>query len=283
MPMHIGNWQLDTVNGGQFRLDGGVLFGVIPKIMWKGLVTVDDDNCVFLTNHCVLARDGRHTVLIDSGYGGNYGPVERECYGMDAGTPLLESLGKLNVKPSDIDTVVLSHLHFDHVGGCSILLDGHRDLTFQTAQHFVGRWEWQDAMAQRPESQSAYLMDDLQPLQSCERLMLYDDGEEIVPGLRACHTGGHTRGHMALMIRSSGKTASYLSDICPSTLHLRRLWHPAYDTHPLQTRRRKGDLLLQAADEEWIVMWNHDPKVAVSRVVKDARREFQAIECAASL
>jgi len=276
--MQLGNWQLDTVNGGMFRLDGGVMFGVVPKHIWKHVATPDEQNRILCANHCVLARDGRHTVLVDCGYGGRYALLDRKFYDMEPGEPLLESLAELGVAPEEVDHVVFSHLHFDHVGGALRGDKSSSRLTFPNASHVVGSWEWEAACSGLPELQTAYPSQDICSLGELTRPRLIEDGEEIVPGMFARTTGGHTRGHLSLMFRSNGHTACYPGDICPSTYHLRRMWHLSYDVYPLDTRRNKIQLLSEAADDQWWMLWNHDPTTAVSRVVRDTKREFIATE-----
>jgi glyoxylase-like metal-dependent hydrolase (beta-lactamase superfamily II) len=277
--MQLGNWQLDTIDGGTFWLDGGVMFGVVPKTLWANVAPPDQANRVACANNCLLARDGRHTVLVDTGYGGKFSPLDRKFYCMESGEPLVASLAALGVAPEDIDTVVFSHLHFDHVCGATRLdATGKRVPIFSRARHIVGRREWEDATSGSPELATAYPLDDILPLYEAGLMMVVDDGQQLLPGLRGEVTGGHTRGHMALFFQSQGQTAAYLGDICPSTVHLRRMWHLAYDTYPLDTRRRKPEFLGRAADEGWWIMWNHDPRVIASRVARDAKREFVHVD-----
>ncbi len=275
--MHLGNWQLDTINGGKFRLDGGVMFGVVPRTIWKSVAPPDELNRIDCANNCVLARDGSHTVLIDTGYGGKFAPLDRRFYKMEEGAPLLEGLAELGVAPEEIDTVVFSHLHFDHVCGATRLdATGKRVPIFTRARHIVGRIEWEDATGGAPELETAYPINDILPLYEAGLMTVVEDGQ-ILPGLRGELTGGHTRGHMALFFESGGQTAAYLGDICPSTAHLRRMWHLAYDTYPLDTRRRKPEYLARAADQQWWILWNHDPRVGASRVARHPKREFVAL------
>lgn len=277
--MHLGNWQLDSLNGGLFRLDGGVMFGVVPKSIWKNAAPCDEQNRIACANNCLLARDGRHTVLIDTGYGGKFALLDRKFYSMEEGEPLIAALAAIGVAPEDIDTVVFSHLHFDHVCGATRFdATGRRVPIFPKARHLVGRIEWEDATGRKSELETAYPLDDILPLYDNGLMMILEDGQEIVPGLRCEVTGGHTRGHLACFFTSGGQTAAYLGDICPSTVHLRRMWHLAYDTYPLDTRRRKPELLTRAAQEGWWIFWNHDPRVAISRVAPDAKREFVAVD-----
>ena len=277
--MYLGDWQLDTVSGGAHVIDGGVMFGVVPRTIWAGVAAPDELNRVRCANHCVLARNGRQTVLVDTGYGGKYGALDRKFYALEPGEPLLESLAALGVTPADVDMVVLSHLHFDHVGGCTRYDDQRRLVTtFPRAQHVVGRLEWEDATSGAAEVKSAYASDNLHPLEASGRLVLVDDGAEILPGLHACLTGGHTRGHLAVRFESAGQTALFIGDFCPTTAHVRQMWHTAYDTYPLETRRRKPQILAQVAEGNWWILWYHDPRVAVSRLQRHPRREFAVID-----
>jgi glyoxylase-like metal-dependent hydrolase (beta-lactamase superfamily II) len=282
--MQLGEWQLEIVSGGTFWIDGGVMFGLVPRALWTNVSAPDESNRILCADHCILARNGRQTVLVDTGYGGKYGLLDRKFYGMESGEPLVENLAARGLSPEDIDLVVFSHLHFDHVGGASRRdLHGRIVPAFPKAKYFVGRMEWEDAASGMLELQTAYSPEHLAPLEACGRLVLMDDGSEVVPGLRACLTGGHTRGHLSLRFESGGQTLVYLGDLCPTTNHLRRMWHTAYDTYPLDTRRRKPHLLGEAADRGWWIVWNHDPKVAVSRLQRHPKREFVVVEPQAKL
>ena len=279
--MQIGNWQIDPVNGGYFRLDGGVMFGVVPKSLWKEVAPVDDNNRILIGNHCFLARDGRQTVLIDTGYGGKYSPLDRKFYEMQAGDPLLDSLATLGVQPSEIDSVIFSHLHFDHVGGATCFDERRqRQLVFPNATHYVGTTEWSDAISESVEVKTAYTADEIAPLKSARLELLPDDSGKanVLPGIRVVRSGGHTRGHLSIYFESMNQSAVFLGDICPSTAHLRRMWHTAYDTFPLETRRRKPELLTEAAQRGTWVLWNHDPNTAVSRIEVDPKREFRVVD-----
>ena len=278
--MNFGNWQIDPVNGGYFRLDGGVMFGVVPKSLWQDVATVDDKNRILIGNHCFVARDGRQTILIDTGYGGKYTPLDRKFYDMEADDPLQTSLRQLGIDSNDITCVVFSHLHFDHVGGATSLdAQRNRQLVFPQARHVIGRMEWEDATSDAVEVKTAYAMQDVMPLKEA-KLELIDDrsGLEIVPGLKAIHSGGHTRGHLSLRFESMNQSAMFIGDICPSRAHMRRMWHTAYDTLPLETRRRKPELLSTAAREGCWILWNHDPQLVASRVEVDPKREFVAVD-----
>lgn len=280
----LGDWTLHSVSGGRFRVDGGTMFGVVPKAVWQKLQPPDDSNRIRNATNCVLARDERHTVLIDTGYGGKCGPREREYMALEPGEPLLAGLSAIDVGPDDIDLVVLSHLHFDHAGGATIAAaDGTLRPAFPRARYVVQRVEWEDAIGGASELRNAYPTPWLLPLAEHKRLDLIDGDVEMLPGVRTIVTGGHTRGHQAILIESRGETAVYVGDLCPMTTHVRTLWGMSYDMYPLEVRRRKPELLGRAADNGWWVLWDHDPDVAISKIERDTEREFRITDARPTL
>ena len=265
--MNLGNWQLDCVDGGDFMLDGGACFGVVPKTVWRKAFPCDENNRIRLANNCVMARDGRHTVLIDTGYRGKYAKVDRSAFGLREGCPILDSLRAMGVEPEDIDTVVLGHLHFDHAGGATIYDSRGRLVpAFPNARYVVHRFEWKDAVSKAPELLAAYPQNNLEPLTGSPQLRLIADDEVIVPGLKGRRTGGHTRGHMAPCFESANQSAVYIGDICPTIEHVRPLWCLSYDTFLLVTRRVKHRMLAEAAERGDWVLWTHDANVVASRI-----------------
>lgn len=277
--MNLGNWQLETVSGGEFRLDGGAMFGVVPKPLWERRIPADERNRITLQTNCVLARDGTHTVLIDTGYGGKESEKFIEIHAMEQGAPLLDNLHALGVAPESIDFVVFSHLHFDHAGGgvvqdeCNALVPA-----FPNATYVAQRLEWQSATSDAPELAGNYPPENLLPLDEAGQLRLIEDGEVIVPGLRGLVTGGHTEGHNVLSFESGETSAIYLGDLCPTHAHLPRMWCMSYDMYPLETRRKKPALLGQIADNGWTILFDHDPTMAGCRIARDEKREFVITE-----
>ncbi len=275
----IGRWQVDVLNGGHFVMDGGILFGVVPRRLWSMVREPDELNRLRVACNCLLLRDGEHTVLIDTGYGSKQSPLDRRFYLLEEGDPIVDNLARCGVRPDDVDTVIFTHLHWDHVGGASYKNDrGEVVLSFPRARHIVGRWEWEDATSNMPELAGTYSDVNLRPLREQTALELIDNDYEILPGVRALLTGGHTRGHLAISIESAGDTALFISDLCPSAYHLNRFWCLAYDLYPLETRRKKPALLGRAADDNWIVFWTHDATNSASRLARHPKREFAVIE-----
>lgn len=277
--MQLGDWQLDVISGGNFRLDGGAMFGVVPKPLWEQQQPADERNRIRMATHCVVARDGRRTVLIDTGYGSKHSPRERDLMALEEGEILVHQLRGIGVAPEDVDLVIFSHLHFDHCGGATRLdPQGKVAPVFPRARHVVQLSEWRDALSGAPELRSSYDLIHLQALADAELISPVDGAVEICPGIRALPTGGHTKGHQALIIESRGETALFLADLCPMRAHLRMLWCMAYDVDVLETRRRKPAVLRQAAESNWLAIFDHDPDIVGGRLVRDEKQEFRLAE-----
>ncbi len=270
---------METVSGGRFWLDAGVMYGVVPKSVWEKVTPPDAMNRIPFAIHCVLARSPQQTVLIDAGYGGKMSPLDRAAHAADPGDPIVESLAALGVKPADIDVVVFTHLHWDHSGGATRWDEARRAVpTFPNATHFVNRLEWEDAISGAPELAGSYASENFAAIEASGQLVQVDGDVEVAPGLWTRVTGGHTRGHQAIVFESGSDAAIYLGDLCPVVTHMRRLWCAAYDLYPMETRRRKPELLGAAADGGWWVLWDHDPTYAISKVERHKSREFVVCE-----
>ncbi|MEX0727786.1 MAG: MBL fold metallo-hydrolase, partial [Planctomycetaceae bacterium] len=238
--MHqIGKFQLTTISGGRFVIDGGTMFGVVPKTMWSKVFPADQQNNILQETNCVLVQTGERNILIDTGYGSKLSPKLREIFAVEEGDPLLRNLQAFGLAADDIDLVIFSHLHFDHAGGATFIdADGLLAPTFPNARYIAQRREWMTATANLPELRGAYPQDNLLPLAEHEVLDFIDGDVEIVPGIRSLVTGGHTNAHMAIVIDGGDTGAVYLGDLCPTSRHLPSLWGIAYDVDLLQLRRK---------------------------------------------
>jgi len=282
--MQLGSVTLTTISGGRFRLDAGSMFGVVPKLLWSKVCPPDENNTILYGTNCVLVHDGRRNILIDTGYGSKLSSRQREVFAGEAGDPLLASLAAHGLSAEQIDTVILSHLHFDHAGG-STRYDENGTLvsTFPRATYIAQKLEWEIATAELPELRGAYPLENLLPLREAGQLQLVDGDVELLPGMRAIVTGGHTAGQMAVVIESEGDTALFLADVCPTWRHLRTLWCMAYDVDLLQTRRIKPKLLGQIADNNWLALCDHDADHAAARIARDDRQDFVVTEAIVAL
>ncbi len=275
--MELGDFRIDVVSGGPFRLDGGSMFGIVPKPLWERLFHADERNCIPLDTNCAVIRGRGAVVLVDTGNGTKLEAKEREIFALDSEVTLVNSLAALGVQPEDVTHVFFTHLHMDHAGGGTTLNgDGHPVPTFPMARYLAQRTEWEDALANRSHMRVSYRKENLLPLLERDQLELLDGEPEFLPGLRPVVTGGHTRGHQALRIESGGRTALCFGDLCPTTAHLRGPYLMAYDLDPLTSMQRKTALIEQAARDGWLVLFDHDPHVRIATVSDTGAGRYEA-------
>ncbi|QDU92556.1 MBL fold metallo-hydrolase [Lignipirellula cremea] len=283
MTLQLGRWQIDVLEAGRFRLDGGVMYGVVPRQVWEKFTPPDEQNMLPYAIRCILARRDGLTVLVDTGQGEKLSPLDRKSHALEPGDPLIERLAACGVEPEQVDIVLFSHLHWDHVGGASSWAAPRQpQLAFPRARYLVNRWDWEDAISRAPEFAGTYLPQDFTAMEQSGRLELLHGDQEIALGLTTRVTGGHTRGHQAVLFESDGEAALFPGDLVPAASHLRRMWCTAYDLFPLMTRRKKPQLLGEAADKGWWILWEHDPQIAVSRLRRHPRKEFEVFDERAS-
>ena len=279
----IGDIQLTIVSGGRLWIDGGNMFGVIPRAMWERKSPPDDQHRILLDTNCVLVNTPSSRGLIDTGYGGKTPTKHRLRHELDEGEPLARNLAAIGVCPDAIDWVILTHLHFDHAGGATQRDDeGRLRPMFPRARHFVQRTEWDDAVANLPELAGAYYPDDFAPLAKAGLLELINGDVEIAPGITTQVTGGHTRGHQIVRIDSRDDSAVCLADLCPTTAHLPTFWTMAYDQFPLEVRRNKPIVLGDIVDHHRIALFSHDPHTTAARLTRDSNGEWIVTPPAAS-
>lgn len=273
--MKLGELEVRSVSGGRFRLDGGSMFGVVPKSLWERKCPCDDRNRVLLDANCLLVRAGTSLLLIDSGYGSTADARQREHCAMQDGSPLIENLARAGIHPDDISVVVLTHLHFDHVGGCTFRDDSGRVRpVFRRARHFIQRAEWEDATSGAPELAGSYFPDDFLPMSKAGLVELVEGEAKILPGITARLAGGHTSGHQIVSIESGSSSGVYISEFCPLAAHLRPRWTMSYDLFPLTVRKLKLALLSEIARKGSVMFFNHDPAVKAATLRQSEKGDF---------
>jgi glyoxylase-like metal-dependent hydrolase (beta-lactamase superfamily II) len=264
----LGDFELSIFSDGTYPLDGGAFFGVVPKIMWSRKVASDERNYVQAGLNSLLIRTGTKNVLVETGMGDKLSERMVKFYGQPA--ELLTNLSAAGIAPEDIDVVINTHLHFDHCGWNTIRgKDGKIVPTFPRAKYYAPEGEWQ--YARRPSERDAisYIPDNYDPLLQSGQMTLLKGGEEIAPGISVKTFPGHTAHMQAVIVQSGGRTASYISDLIPTTAHIDLTWGMAFDLYPLQTIDSKKQYYARAIPEKWLTVFTHDPATPWAHVEKD--------------
>ena len=265
----IGELELISLFDGYIRLDGGAMFGVVPKPLWQRQAPPDDRGRILLAMRPLIVR-GTRTMLIDAGLGDKDDAKFHDIYGVDRRRNLDTTLAEAGLRPEDIDIVLASHLHFDHCGGFT-----YRDASgairpkFPHAQYIVRRGEWDDATHTHERNRASYLPDNYVPLADAGVLQLVDDDVTIMPGVRVKRTGGHCMHHQIIYIESKGETAIFAADLVPTTAHLPNAWIMGYDLYPMDTLAAKKAFFADVAAKNALVFFEHDPSVAAARIRED--------------
>jgi methylmalonyl-CoA epimerase len=257
----LGDLELISVCDGFFRLDGGAMFGVVPKALWAQQAPPDDRNRILMAMRPLVVR-GMRTMLIDAGLGDKDDAKFHEMYGVDRARNLDHTLAEAGVSPDDIDIVLASHLHFDHAGGFTVRdASGRIRPKFRRAQYVIRRGEWEDATHPHERNRASYIADNFVPLAEAGVLQLVDDDQTIMPGVRVRRTGGHCMHHQMVLIESGGKTAAFVADLMPTTAHLSAPWIMGYDLYPMDTLAAKKAFVQEAVQKNILVFFEHDPAV----------------------
>jgi glyoxylase-like metal-dependent hydrolase (beta-lactamase superfamily II) len=256
----LGDFELTVCTDGWYLLDGGAMFGVVPKPLWSRRAPADEENRILLGLNTVIVRTGKHTVAIETGIGSKLPPKLAAIFGAKAMLP--QSLAAAGVKPEEVDVVINTHLHFDHCGWNTRLDEGGKVVpTFPRARYFAHRGEVAHGHHQYERDAVSYISENYDPLVDSGQMTLVDwfKGErEIVPGISVEEFPGHTRQLMAVHIDSDGKRASYISDLMPTSAHLDITWVMGYDLDPLRCIAERKRMYTRAIPEEWLILFTHD-------------------------
>ncbi len=258
--MDFGKFNFTIISDGNFWLDGGAMFGVVPKVLWNKLNPADDQNRIRLALNCLVIDTRGKKVLIDTGVGEKLSEKFKGIYRIERELCLLDSLRKNGIEPEDIDFVINTHLHFDHCGGNTRIIENKLTTTFPRAKYIIQKREWYDATHPNERTKASYLVENFIPIEENGQLVLIDGDAEILPGIRVILTNGHTKGHQSVSIQSENRTAIYLGDLVPTTSHLKIPYIMGYDLFPLDIIKKKKEILGRALKERWLLIFEHDPK-----------------------
>jgi len=255
----LGDLELTILTDGEYFLDGGTFFGVIPKVMWSRKWQPDELNRLRASCNSVLVRGLEKTVLIETGIGNKLSDKMRKIYGHEE--KLMKSFQEAGVSPDEIDIVINTHLHFDHCGWNTIYRDGRPVPTFPRAHYYVQEGEWRHGQLQTERDRISYISDNYNPLIDSGKMTLLKGDQTILPGLSVRVYPGHTQYMQGVILESAGKKACYISDLIPTSNHIDLAWGMAFDLYPLDTLNSKKEYYAESIPENWLTIFTHDPKI----------------------
>jgi glyoxylase-like metal-dependent hydrolase (beta-lactamase superfamily II) len=286
----VGGLVCHALEGGRQRLDGGAMFGVVPKPLWEKRIAADERNRIPLALRCLLVEHPDGPVLIDTGIGNKQDEKFRDIYAVEntgrrGPTQLEDALAEAGFRPADVRWVINTHLHFDHCGGNTYMdaaaevagagegveADPPIRLSFPNATYIVQRGELDFGMKPHERSAASYLARNFAPVTTADRWRLVTGETEIVPGIRVLPTPGHVPHHQSVLLEDRGERALYLADLVPTSAHLPLPWIMGYDLEPLVTLETKRAVLGRAEAEGWLLVFEHDPVVATGRVIREGK------------
>ena len=273
--MKLGAFEIYPVTDGRFRLDGGAMFGVVPRVLWEKCCPADELNRIQLALNPLLIRAHGKNILVDTGLGNKLDTKLQDMFAVDRTPPLYDSLKKHGLTAEDIHMVINTHLHFDHAGGNTAQNDGRGVIpAFPKAKYFVQQGEYEDAVLANERTKASYRQENFTPIAQVHQWEFLKGDTELLAGLSVMVTHGHTAHHQAVKIESEGRVALYLGDLIPTVSHLPLPYIMGYDLYPLQTLETKRKVLDRAFQEKWLLIFEHDPLVQMGYVKKDVEGKY---------
>jgi glyoxylase-like metal-dependent hydrolase (beta-lactamase superfamily II) len=264
--MQFGQLELIPLCDGFFRLDGGAMFGIVPKPLWERRAPADARNRIRLALRPLLVR-GARTLIIDAGIGGKMEEKSIDMFGIERVPDLPTTLAAAGLRPDDIDIVLATHLHFDHAGGFTSRDPAGRAVpAFPRARYVIRREEWDDATHPHERNRASYLAENFVPLEQAGVVDFHEGDAIVMPGVRVVRTGGHTMHHEIVFVESEGKTAVFAADLMPTTAHVDEPWIMGYDLYPMETLAFKRTFVREAIDRQYLVFFEHDPNIVAGYI-----------------
>ena len=267
--MQLGRFKLTPVEFGRFKLDGGAMFGVVPRVLWERQHPADEFNRIDMSLRCLLIETEDRKILVDDGFGEGRAQNFREMYAFQGSDHFVdEALAAGGVRRDEITDVILTHLHFDHCGGSTFNKDTHPEPAFPRASYYIQNRQLEHARSRFERDKASYFAEDYEPLIKAGRATIVDGNWELMPGFSVFVCEGHTPAMQLVKISEGGETLLYCADLLPLASHIALPWIMAYDLFPVKTLNEKRTILNQAADKGWQLFFEHDPLRVTARVQK---------------
>jgi glyoxylase-like metal-dependent hydrolase (beta-lactamase superfamily II) len=273
-----GDLELISVHDGLFGLDGGAMFGVVPRALWEAQAPPDERNRILLAMRPLVVEAAWGRLIVDCGAGDKMSAKQRDIYALDRTRHLDHALADVGLSADAIDLADPTHLHWDHFGGATAHRNGAPVPRFRRARYVIRGAEWHDATHPHDRNRASYMPDDFLPLLAAGVVDFFEGDRAIRPGVRVVRTGGHTGQHQVVFIESNGKTAVFVADLIPTTAHIRDAWIMGYDLFPMETLAFKQRLIREAIDREYLIFFEHDSLVAAGYIREtDGRRYVEPV------
>ena len=260
-PIQLGELELHLLTDGFFRLDGGAMFGVIPRPLWERKMPPDERNRIRLALNTLLIRSAGKWILVETGAGDKWDAKRRDIFAFEGEPRLPDKLLARGLRLEDVDLVINTHLHFDHCGWNTRLVEGRLAPTFPNARYVVQRGELEYAKRPSERDRASYLAENFAPVVEAGQWWQLEGDREVVPGVELVRVPGHTRDMQCVRLSGGGKTAIFFADLVPTTAHLPYHWIMGFDLFPLTTLENKKKWIPEAARGKWLVLFAHDPEV----------------------
>lgn len=277
--MHLGDIEVKYLDGGPFALDGGAMFGVVPKSLWEKKSPPDERNRIRMRANSLLVRAAGKNIVIETGNDTKLEAKLKNIYAIPDGDPFIDSLHRAGAQPDDIDIVINTHLHFDHAGGNTHLDNGRAVPTYRRARYMVQTSELEHAFHPTERDRASYFPDNYQPLLDSQQWELVDGAAQILPGISVELIPGHNASIQAIKLSGGGKTLVFVADLLPTRHHIPLPWIMAYDLYPLQTIETKRKWIPQIVKEGWIVVFGHEADFPVATLhERDGKIEIEPVD-----
>ena len=267
---NIGKWKVTVLETGDFRLDGGAMMGAVPKVLWEKTNPTDKFNRIQMVLRCLLLDDGVNKVLVDTGLGSKVNQKFKSFFHIvQSENPLRKALKKMGLLPEDVTHVIFSHLHFDHAGGATELNEEGKPVpAFPNAEYFITESQWNQANHPNARDRASFIQEDFLSLQEAGLLQIIPENSTIVKGISTYCVHGHTCGQQLVKVQDGKDSLIYCADLIPLKSHLQIPWIMGYDLNALLTLDEKTQFLAQAADENWWLIFDHDPETSAVKIQK---------------
>ncbi len=273
--MQFGNYECFSIDMGGFWLDGGAMFGVVPKTLWDNKIPADEKNRIPMKARSLLIKGNGKNIIIDTGCGTKLDKKMKTIYQISDDPQNMDvPLEKYGITSKDITHVILSHLHFDHAGGSTCRDNGEVVPCFPNAVYYIQKNQWETACAPSFRDRSSYIHDNFIPLEEKEVLHLLSGSQKLFDGIDIFVSDGHTMGQQHVLVKGDDNSLFFCGDLIPTSAHIPLPWHMAYDNLPLVLMEEKEKILKRALNEKWILFFEHDPVVCAA-TIKESKKGIE--------